>query len=156
MLSTKHGLGAVPRPVGPKTLENIHGTLRAALADALYTDEPPITGEIWIAAKFTKPQEHQTVPPDIDQFWALLDLAAGHRLYPLMLLAGNAGLRRGELARLKWEDINLDTGQLIVNRQRKSIEYRVVVAEAKTEAGRRTRGVGGGIPGRGVRLHLGE
>lgn len=57
----------MPRPVGPKTLENVHGTLRAALADALDTAEPLITGEIWKAAKFTKPQEHQTVPPGIDQ-----------------------------------------------------------------------------------------
>jgi integrase len=144
MLSTTRGLGAVPRPVGPKTLENIHGTLRAALSDALYTDEPLITGEIWKGAKFTKPKEHRTVPPDVDQFWALLDLAAGHRLYPLMLLAGNAGLRRGELAGLKWEDINLDTGQLTVNRQHKSIKYRVVVSEAKSEAGqRRTVMLGG-------------
>lgn len=66
MRSTTRGAGKVSRPVGPSTLENIHGTLRAALADALYTDEPLITGEIWKAAKFTNPKDHETVPSDID------------------------------------------------------------------------------------------
>jgi integrase len=120
--STTRGVGQVPRP----------------LADALYRDEPLIVREIWKGAKLPKPDHHRTVPPEIAQFWALLDLARGHRLYPLMLLAGaGAGLRRGELAGLKWEDINLDTGQLVVNRQHKSVEYRVVVSEAKSDAGQR-------------------
>jgi hypothetical protein len=40
--------------------------------------------------------------------------------------------RRGSV-----EDINRDTGQLTVNRQHKSIKYRVVVSEAKSGAGQR-------------------
>lgn len=138
MRSTTRGVGQVPRPVGPVTVEKIHGTLRAALADALYRDEPLIAREIWKGAKLPKADRYKTVPPEIAQFWALLDLARGHRLYALMLLAGaGAGLRRGELAGLKWEDINLDTGQLVVNRQHKSVEYRVIVSEAKSDAGQR-------------------
>jgi integrase len=43
--------------------------------------------------------------------------------YPLMLLAGNSGLRRGELAGLRCSDIGLATGQLMVRQQHKSIRY---------------------------------
>jgi integrase len=62
-------------------------------------------------------------------------MAREHRLYPLLLLAGNSGLRRGELAGLRWADINLTTGMLVVRRQRKSINYRVIEADAKSQAG---------------------
>jgi integrase len=75
-----------------------------------------------------------TVPPDIAQFWRLLDRARDHRLYPLMLLAGNSGLRRGELAGLRWPDIDLATGQQMVRQQRKSIINRVAQMATKAEA----------------------
>jgi integrase len=133
MRSTTRGVGGVPRPVGPKTLQNIHATVRAALRDA-HADEL-VDRDVAVGAKLIKGERRKTVPPDIDQFWTLLDLAREHRLYPLMLLAGNSGLRRGELAGLRWPDIDVATGQLVVCRQRKSIRYRVVESDAKSDAG---------------------
>ncbi|HEX6686570.1 MAG TPA: hypothetical protein VF062_27610 [Candidatus Limnocylindrales bacterium] len=44
------------------------------------------------------PRSVEVVPPDIDQFWHLLDLARDHRLHTFMVLAGNSGLRRGHPA----------------------------------------------------------
>jgi integrase len=133
MRSTTHSVGAVPRPIGRKTLQNIHGTMRAALRAAL-ADEL-IVRDVSKGARVPKPDRRKTVPPDIAQFWTLLDQARDHRLYPLMLLAGNSGLRRGELAGLRWSDLDLATGQLVVRQQRKSISYRVVESEAKSDAG---------------------
>jgi integrase len=133
MRSTTRCLGAMPRPVGPKTLQNIHGTMKAALHSAL--KQELITHNVWLAAELKEPDRHKVVPPDIDQFWHLLDLARDHRLHPFMVLAGNSGLRRGELAGLRWSDIDLTTGRLVVARQRKSVRYQVVESEAKTRAG---------------------
>lgn len=133
MRSTTRAMGALPRPIGPVTLERIHATMRSALRDAL-ADEL-IVRDVARGAKLPRPDRRKTMPPDIGQFWKLLDLAREHRLYPMMLLAGNSGLRRGELAGLRWSDIDLTTGQLIVRRQRKSISYRVIESDAKSNAG---------------------
>jgi integrase len=124
---------AVPRPIGPVTLERIHATMRSALRDAL-ADEL-IVRDVARGAKLPKPDRRKTVPPNIAQFWKLLDLAREHRLYPLMLLAGNSGLRRGELAGLRWSDIDPTPGQLVVRQQRKSVSYQVIESDAKSDAG---------------------
>ena len=44
----------------------------------------------------------------------ILEAFAGHRLYPLVLLALGCGLRRGELLGLHWADVDLEQAQLIV------------------------------------------
>lgn len=133
MQSTAYGMGAVPRPVGPATLQRIHGTMRAAIRSA-FADEL-IGSDVSRSARLPKPDRRKVVRPDISQFWTLLDTAREHRLYPLMLLPGNSGIRRGELAGLRWADIDLTTGMLVVRRQRKSVSYRVVEADAKSQAG---------------------
>jgi integrase len=48
------------------------------------------------------------------QFHVLLEVAHGHRLYPLLILAGTAGLRRAELISLRWADVDLASGTLRV------------------------------------------
>ena len=65
----------------------------------------------------------------------MLDAIESDRWYPLILLAGHSGLRRGELCGIKWEHIDLETGRIVLGQQRTSVGYRVVEREAKTEAG---------------------
>lgn len=60
------------------------------------------------------------------------------RLHPLFLLALTRGLRRGELAGLRWCDVDLDAGRLSIVQARVSVGGRVVVSEPKTARGRRT------------------
>ena len=61
------------------------------------------------------------------QFWTekevnkILDLAKGKYVYDLLVFALNTGLRAGELAHLRWEDVNLEKGFLVV--QGYDIEY---------------------------------
>ena len=50
----------------------------------------------------------------IRDFLAAID---DHDLYPLFLLAVATGMRRGELAGLRWSDIDFDAARLTVNRQ---------------------------------------
>ena len=58
--------------------------------------------------------------------------------FEIFLVALSTGLRRGEDTALKWEDLNLDTGELKVRRQVKRTKGRLVITEPKTEESVRT------------------
>jgi integrase len=64
-----------------------------------------------------------------------LEVAAGDRLYAGWRIVLCHGLRRGELAGLKWEDVDLDEGWLRVGRQLVYVDNRVVESIPKTDAG---------------------
>ena len=49
-----------------------------------------------------------------DQLGAFLDAIEGQRLYPLYHLAAFAGMRRGELCGISWDDVDLDAGRITV------------------------------------------
>ena len=70
-----------------------------------------------------------------DSYGALLDELEQDLWYALILIAGYSGLRRGELCGLKWEHIDMVTGRIVLGPQRTSVGYKIVVGEAKTEAG---------------------
>lgn len=81
------------------------------------------------------------VPPqpfdflDFEQYGQLLEaLGAESELLCAVLLAGDAGLRRGEVAGLKWQDINFALGKLTVMRS-------IWGAEEKAPKGGKARGV---------------
>ncbi len=75
---------------------------------------------------------------DVTQVKTFLAAVTGDRLYALWLLLITTGLRRGEAAGLRWEDIDLDARRLAVRRALISVEYKVRVSEPKTARGRRT------------------
>jgi integrase len=61
-----------------------------------------------------KREEIQPLNPD--QTRALLKAAEGNRLEALYIVAVHTGMRPGEMLALKWDDVNLDSGILQVNR----------------------------------------
>lgn len=73
---------------------------------------------------------------DFDQYERLVDAAQkiDPRIHLLVLLGGDAGLRRGEIISLEWTDVDLTRGQLTVERSEwkenvtdtKGMKYRVV------------------------------
>ena len=75
-----------------------------------------------------------------EQIRVLLETAKADRLHALWYLAVSTGLRRSELAGLKWEDIDPRGSQpvLMVRRTRTMAANRVVDSTPKTRAGRRT------------------
>jgi hypothetical protein len=76
MRSTTRCVGQVPRPIGPTTVHRIHGTMKAALRSAL--KQELIGRDVSLGAELTQPQRRKVLPPDIAQFWHLLDLARDH------------------------------------------------------------------------------
>lgn len=58
--------------------------------------------------------------------------------YELFLLEFATGLRLGELMALQWDDVNLITGELRVNKQVNLVGSKLVISEPKTKAAVRT------------------
>ena len=58
--------------------------------------------------------------------------------YELLLLELSAGLRRGELLALQWDDLDLGTGKLRISRQVSRVRGKLTVSQPKTDAAIRT------------------
>lgn len=89
----------------------LSGALRTATRAGLIPRNPAPDAEL--------PQPIRSKPTiwTAQQLGAFLDAIGGQRLYPLYHLAAFAGMRRGELCGLSWDDIDLDTGRAIVRWQ---------------------------------------
>jgi integrase len=59
-------------------------------------------------------------------------------LYGAWLLFATTGMRRGEVAGLRWADVDLDAGRASPRRPRVVVNYEVHVSEPKTAKGRRS------------------
>jgi integrase len=105
----------VPRPLSPQTMRRIHNTLSGALRSA--TRAGLIPRNPAPDAELPKLVRSKINVWTAQQLGAFLDAIEGQRLYPLYHLAAFAGLRRGELCGLSWDDIDLDTGQVTVRWQ---------------------------------------
>src|SRR4051812_19962244 len=63
---------------------------------------------------------------------------AGDRLSALWVLAITTGMRRGELAGLRWADVDLDSGQIALRNTRVAVEHAVHEYEPKSRTSRRS------------------
>ena len=68
----------------------------------------------------------------------LLIQAKEENYYELFLLELATGLRLGEIAALQWDDLNLETGELQINKQVVAVKGKLTVSPAKTKAAVRT------------------
>jgi integrase len=131
------------RPDGtlsPSTVNHIMSILRAMLAQAVDPDKliPDNPAEGIKPVKTTGEEEFTSEVWSPQQADAFLAFVEGHQpawqsiAYRLTLMLG---LRRGELAALRWEDIS--DGRLTVRRNAVEIGASVVVGDPKSKAGRR-------------------
>jgi integrase len=66
------------------------------------------------------------------QLRAFVDYVQGDRLYAAWLLLATTGMRRGEVAGLRWVDVDLDAGRVSPRRPRVVVNHEVLVSEPKT------------------------
>jgi integrase len=71
------------------------------------------------------------------QLRAFLAHVRTDRLYAVWLLVATTGMRRGELAGLRWADVDLTAGRVSPRQPRVVVNYAVEVSEPKTAKGRR-------------------
>ncbi|MCR4693456.1 MAG: site-specific integrase, partial [Firmicutes bacterium] len=58
--------------------------------------------------------------------------------FELFITALSTGMRRGEILGLKWSDLNLETGELYIQRQVQRINGELVISPPKTQKSKRT------------------
>ena len=68
----------------------------------------------------------------------LLQRSRRSRLHPVIFLAVTTGMRRGELAALRWASVDLDAGTLSVRESLEQTRDSLRVKQPKTASGRRT------------------
>lgn len=124
------GGGRGGRPLSATTVRTVHRVLSKALSDAVrggHLGRNP-------AAQVPLPKK---VRPELqvwdrDQVASFLRTARTDRLYAAWVLALLCGLRRGELAGLRWQDVDLDAAVIRITSQRTTdASWNVVVKEPK-------------------------
>ncbi|MGV9385042.1 tyrosine-type recombinase/integrase [Nonomuraea sp. NPDC003707] len=144
------------KALSPSTVQRVHATLRAALNEAIregLIDTNPARrlrlphvrrphAQVWtrsrVAVWRATGQRPAVAVWTTEQLTAFLDYVREDVLYSLWWLAALRGLRRGELAGLRWVDISLETRELTVVQQLIHVNGQLRVVPPKSEASQRT------------------
>ena len=125
-----------PKGLSAKTVRNIHQIISSALKLAVEQKlivRNPAEG---CALPKVERKEMQTLP--VEQLASFLREAKESGVYEMYYIDLATGLRRGELLGLKWEDVDLERGDLRVKRQLARINGEIVEAPLKTKNAYRT------------------
>ncbi len=130
----EEGAGLAPRTVG-----HVHRLMNRAMSLALkwsmIVNNPVASAE----PPRVERREIKILAPD--QVEVMLHGLRGHRLYLVAIILLATGMRRGEVAALRWGDLDLDRGKIRVERSLEQTNAGLRFKPAKTEAGRREIGV---------------
>jgi integrase len=113
-----------------------HAALRSALSDAQRLQLVSINAAALV--KVPRPARRAIAPLTLDQSRTLLTAASRHRLGALFSVALACGLRLGEATGLRWDDVDLETGEIRIRQQLQRIGKKLVLVELKTDKSRRT------------------
>jgi integrase len=113
-----------------------HSTLRSALGDAQRLQLVSFNAATLV--KVPRVTTRTIAPLDVDQARTFLTTASTHRLGTLFSVALACGLRLGEATGLRWDDVDLTTGEIRIRQQLQRVGKRLILQELKTEKSRRT------------------
>jgi integrase len=122
--------------LAPATVANIHVVLRKALADAEDTGLIPRN-----PADKAKPPRPKSQGGEL-RYWTpgelreFLELVEGHRLEAAFHLLATTGARRGEVAGLRWVDVDLDGARITIRQALLNGDGEVYVSSPKSGRGR--------------------
>ena len=128
----RHGDG-----LAPKTVLEVHMILRAALDLAV---QRHLLDHNVAHSAHGRRRRSGTAPArawTAAELALFLSMARGQRLYPALHLAAHTGMRRGEIAGLKWADLDRSTTRVSVRRTVQSLAGRPVEFDVKTRTSRR-------------------
>jgi len=125
-----------PKGLSAKTVRNIHQIISSALKlanEQRLIARNPADG---CALPKAEHKEMQTLP--VEQLTSFLREAKDSGVFALYYIDLTTGLRRGELLGLKWSDIDLEKGDLRVQRQIGRIDGKIIEMPLKTKNAYRT------------------
>lgn len=126
------------KPVSPRTVEFARAVLRRAMNDAVMDriiEVNPVVGSK-SPKRNGKPQHTTWTGPQVQTF---LGAVSDSRWLPVWELATGTGLRRGELAGLRWSDIDLDGGIVAVDRSTTQLGQNRVTTTPKNHERRKVQ-----------------
>ena len=118
---------------GATTVRRIHAVISSAMTAAEQLDLIDFNPASKIALPATGRTKTKVWEPDV--LVQFLDAANSNRLAPIFELAVFSGLRRGEIAGLRWVDVDLARRELVVRQQRVRVGGRTLEGAVKTNAG---------------------
>lgn len=125
-------------PLASKTVYDVHVIVRSSLADAMRRHLVDVNVALAAHAPRSTPRARRGpetwTPSQLGQF---LSGAAHLRLYPALHLAAYTGMRRGELAGLRWGDWHRSSHRISIARSRQVVGGRSVEVPVKTRTSRR-------------------
>lgn len=126
-----------------KTIRNAYNNLNAALKKAVILQmivRNPCEG-----TELPKLQKYQAQVYNVAMIQQALAAADSQSIYLMILLGACVGLRRGEMAALRWNDIDFAAETLTVTQNRVHAKKAVVEKAPKTQAGNRTISIGSDV-----------
>lgn len=121
-------------PLSVASVKLAHRILHRALADAVRWNLIAVNPATGVRAPRGEPTEMTVWTAD--EAKRFLDAMAEDRLIALWTVALHTGLRRGELAGLRWTDIDLKSATLTVAQQRTTANHQVVITTPKAKSQR--------------------
>jgi len=123
--------------LAPKTVHEVHVIVRSSLDLALRRQL--VDTNVAQATNARHKRQTRKVPRawTAEELATFLAAARTHRLYPALHLTACTGMRRGEVAGLKWSDLDRSTSRLSINRTLQSLAGKPVEFPVKTRASRR-------------------
>ncbi len=121
--------------LSPTTVHHIHACLHKALKQALRWSLVGRNVTDLVDAPRIARREMQTFTPE--EAREFIAAVSGDRLESVYVLAITTGMRQGELLALKWQDVDLEGGTVMVRGTLQQTPEGLVVAEPKTSGSRR-------------------
>lgn len=119
-----------------RSIRHAHGVLRSALSHAAAVEM--IERNV---AKIIKPPKLERKEIEIlteDEIAETLRKLDGHPFYPVAAFAIGTGARRGEIAALRWDDVDWDRASVRIERSTEQTRNSMRTKATKTAAGKRT------------------
>ena len=117
--------------LSPKTVRNLHQIIASAMK--LAREQRLIAADPTEGCALPKVERKEMKTLPVEQLTSFLREAKESGVFELYYVELATGLRRGELLGLKWEDLDLERGDLRVRRQIARINGEVAEAPLKTK-----------------------
>jgi integrase len=116
------------------TIRTAWGVLRSGLSNAVRDELVP--RNVAELARMPMPRPRKVKPWTVEEARGFLESArqAGDPLYAGYVMILALGLRRGELLGLKWEDVDLSAGEVVIGWQLQRVGGQLLRRQTKTEA----------------------
>ena len=128
--------------LSPTSVHLVHVTIHRMLKDAVRWNVVPRNwADLADPPRARKSGEETMETWTPEQLRTFVEAVSMDRLQALWLTLITTGLRRGEIAGLRWQDVKLDTRRLRISRNRVVVDHKVIEGTPKTPKSRRDIGI---------------